>query len=102
MMKIAFSTVLSNFMKIIHVELNKGKLYLSHEGRVVAVLKVLGKDFFGESVLIKNDKADAISSPSHNILVLFILSKLRSTLSSSYVFLRKEDTALGFFLICAA
>jgi hypothetical protein len=39
------------------------------------VFKVFRKDFLGELIIIENDEADAIWSPSNNILVLFILTK---------------------------
>jgi hypothetical protein len=83
MMEIALSVVLTNFMKIIHVQLGKNRKYLSDKGRVIAVFEILRKDLFGESIFINDDEADAIGSPSDHMLVLIFLGKVNSTLNSS-------------------
>lgn len=57
--------------------------YLSHEGRIVAVLEVFREHCLGESFLVDDDEADARGSPSHGFLVLVVLRQNRTTLSNS-------------------
>lgn len=63
------------------------------------MFEVLGQYFLGEGVLIDHNKADAVECPFDNMLVLVILNGIGLTLSSSYVFLRKLEMALGLRLV---
>lgn len=74
MMKIALSTIFSNFVKVVHVKLSKRSQYLPDKWWVIIMLEVLGQDLFGEEGLIEDNKTDAIGCPSYNIFVLFILN----------------------------
>lgn len=51
MMEVALRIILSDLVKVVHVE-------LSHEGGIVAVLEVFWKDLFGEGLLVDYDEAD--------------------------------------------
>ena len=57
MMEVTLLTILSDFVKVVHVELNKGYLYLSNKGRVVAVLEIFRKDSLGEDLFIEDNEA---------------------------------------------
>jgi hypothetical protein len=46
------------------------------------VFEVFGQHFFGESILVDNDEADAIGSPLHNFLISMILSDIITTFKS--------------------
>jgi len=69
-MKITLSVVLSNFVKIIHIQLHNIMSYLSNKRRVVAVLEVFRQNLFRKSILIEHNKSNTILGPSHNILIL--------------------------------
>lgn len=83
MMEIALSVVFANFMKVVHVQLHRMGKYLSDEWGVVAMFEVFGQDISREIVLVDDDKADSIGSPSYCTMVLFILNGMDSTPRSS-------------------
>ena len=47
------------------------------------MLEVLGKDNFGEELLVGNNKADPRGGPPDRVLVLAVLSGRKRTFSSS-------------------
>ena len=47
--------------------------YLSHEGREVLMLKNDGKNFFGESVLVRNVKCSSRIGPGYHRFILLTL-----------------------------
>lgn len=93
-MKITFRVVFANLVERIHVKLSGEEIYLSDEGGVVVVAKVARKHRLGKILFAKNNESDAVGRPFDGMVVLIILSKRGLTLSSSYVFLRKEETVL--------
>lgn len=62
------------------------------------MFKVFRQHFLRKYILVDNNEADSIGSPFNDISILMILNRVGLTFNSSYVFLRKVETALGFLL----
>lgn len=75
MMEIALRVILSDLVKVVHVQ-------LSHKRGVVAVFEVLGQNLFAEVVLVDYDEADTVCGPFDNMRVLLILNERGFTLSN--------------------
>lgn len=72
--EIALLVSLTDFMKVIHVQLNKYGSYLSNKRGVVWVLEIFGKHNFRKVLLADDDKADSIGRPFYCSFVSWILS----------------------------
>lgn len=75
--------LMSGFMEIIHIELkNKTKSltkpYLSDKGSKVVMLKILWKDFIGESTHILYDKCISFLIPGYQLIIFRSLKKVRN------------------------
>lgn len=75
MMEVTLRVAFPHLMKIIHIQLNKSRVYLSDKGGIVAMFEVFGQHLFGEEELVEHEEAYAVVRPSHHILVALILHK---------------------------
>lgn len=73
MIEVAFGSSISDLVKVVHVELNDLRVYLSDERGVVVVLEVPRQNLLGKGLFLENAKTFSVRCPTGNMPICLIL-----------------------------
>ena len=69
----------SHLVKVVHIQLNRGEVYLSDKRGVLVVFEVLGEDGFRELSLVENHEPNSRWGPFDNGVIDWLLNRWKTT-----------------------